>query len=1128
MRIKKTIKEKCISALIVMCMVLGLVHTEFATVSVKAAGITVDSEGDFGSETTYTGGDLSDIAVTKVNAGEYTLTSDITLSKPLYIAAGDTVTIILDGKNISRGFEDASSGTKDGMVIINDGTLTLGSPTQTGGTATGGYVSVTGFAGGVNVGLGNSSAKLTNYITISSNKSATAGGVYVAYGSVFDNYGRIEYNTGNLYGGGVKCNGTFTNYSTGVIANNKAKNGGGIIIGSNSVATNYGVISNNTATNNGGGVDVNGYTSLFINGGTINNNRAEYSGGGISNGGSTDGYGVKLLDNTVITGNTARNYGGGICGTGHLFMSGKVIITDNKRGSVDSTVTDNLKVYMSPDSPSYGRLIKFEGALLEGSIIGVNGTAGPSDSTCVAGVITQGYQTGVPSGELKYFIKDGIQDKSKGYVLIVNQSNELEFVQHSHSWTGVADGNLLKYYCTKTDSKCEYYGADLASVTNVLTLTLNASNMNYNGSQYNGVSTSWNDMSYSTYLSIYYEGVGNTSYSKTETAPVDAGRYKATVTYNGVTAETEFDINKINQSSDLEITMSDYVYNQSEALPTPSINGTVNGGATVKYYYNTTDSTSGGAEWKDIDSTSLPIGTYYMYAVIEATNNYNEYVTATVPFDVHAANMTGITVENVDVTYDGEDHGIDITGVPQGATIKYGTSEGTYTLDECPTYKDASTEAYVIYYQVTLPGYNTYTGSATVKINPVVVDVIWGETTFVYDGQAHSPQADVTGIITGDTCSVTVNGEETDAGTGYQAEAVIDNSNYKINEAHKYVTFEITKAIQNAPQVEGVDETVLGKADGKISGLTTSMEYRTENSSEYEAITSEDMTFEPGKYYVRYAETSNYNSSEETEVVIGEGEVLTVSLPTEQVGYNISVDKQTLMWQEGYEVTFSLAEGYRKTDEFVIKINDLPISLSEDNKYAASLVECDQVITVTGVEKIIPPVALGLVDGKTYCHDVEFEVEEGSSYRVYVDGYEVELRDGKYTISVGNIDVNPEVSDYETHVIRIVEDENNVTEYTITVTSHHEYEEPEFSWSDDNSSVTVTSKCIHDDEHVVTVTEDTDMDIIQQATETVDGKVEYTVTVVIDGVEYTSKKIVEKSIDDEVFKDNEPSKDEDT
>lgn len=76
-----------------------------------------------------------------------------------------------------------------------------------------------------------------------------------------------------------------------------------------------------------------------------------------------------------------------------------------------------------------------------------------------------------------------------------------------------------------------------------------------------------------------------------------------------------------------------------------------------------------------------------------------------------------------DSSYDGNDHGIsvDVSIPASGATVKYGTQNGTYDLTESPKYKDAGN--YTVYYQVTADDYNTLTGSAQVKIGkatPVV------------------------------------------------------------------------------------------------------------------------------------------------------------------------------------------------------------------------------------------------------------------------------------------------------------------------------------------------------------------------------------------------------------------------
>ena len=76
-----------------------------------------------------------------------------------------------------------------------------------------------------------------------------------------------------------------------------------------------------------------------------------------------------------------------------------------------------------------------------------------------------------------------------------------------------------------------------------------------------------------------------------------------------------------------------------------------------------------------------------------------------------------------DGSYDGNDHGIsvDVSIPASGATVKYGTQNGTYDLTESPKYKDAGN--YTVYYQVTADDCNTKTGSAQVKISKVTPSI---------------------------------------------------------------------------------------------------------------------------------------------------------------------------------------------------------------------------------------------------------------------------------------------------------------------------------------------------------------------------------------------------------------------
>ena len=96
--------------------------------------------------------------------------------------------------------------------------------------------------------------------------------------------------------------------------------------------------------------------------------------------------------------------------------------------------------------------------------------------------------------------------------------------------------------------------------------------------------------------------------------------------------------------------MADYTYAGTKS--TPSVSGNKENG-TVTYYYNTSNSNSGGTAWSTVtSSTSLNVGTYYMYATIGATSNYNAYTTAAKAFTVKPATIEYSVTMN-SLTYNG-------------------------------------------------------------------------------------------------------------------------------------------------------------------------------------------------------------------------------------------------------------------------------------------------------------------------------------------------------------------------------------------------------------------------------------------------------------------------------------------
>lgn len=106
------------------------------------------------------------------------------------------------------------------------------------------------------------------------------------------------------------------------------------------------------------------------------------------------------------------------------------------------------------------------------------------------------------------------------------------------------------------------------------------------------------------------------------------------------------------------------------------------------------------------------------------------------------------------------------------------------------------------------------------------------------------------------------------------------------------LTVNVANAAQNAPtNLSASGETIRGKADGSISGVSAEMQYRNKNTSntDYITITGNTISDLPaGTYCVRLKAKPNYNASPDTEVTVAAGTPLTVTLPGTRTGYTIT------------------------------------------------------------------------------------------------------------------------------------------------------------------------------------------------------------------------------------------------
>ncbi len=159
----------------------------------------------------------------------------------------------------------------------------------------------------------------------------------------------------------------------------------------------------------------------------------------------------------------------------------------------------------------------------------------------------------------------------------------------------------------------------------------------------------------------------------------------------------------------------------------------------------------------------------------------------------------------------------------------------------------------------------------------------------------HSGESETATLTLDNSISRVYNGKEIEAAKvvyssgwkGDTAEVVYSNNinagtaSAKLSLGGASVTLDYTieKATQKAPYdflFSTTAETVKGKADGKISGLTAGMDISSDNVS-FAPVTDLNASFAAGTYYVRYSETANYKPSSAVAVTVDSGRALVVT-----------------------------------------------------------------------------------------------------------------------------------------------------------------------------------------------------------------------------------------------------------
>ena len=283
----------------------------------------------------------------------------------------------------------------------------------------------------------------------------------------------------------------------------------------------------------------------------------------------------------------------------------------------------------------------------------------------------------------------------------------------------------------------------------------------------------------------------------TDGKAVNAGSYTATATFagtdnfNAASEDYRFTIAKMvldgkwKVASDMDLT---YDGTSKAGYATWTWTTTAaplnEGDVTVGYKYELN-----GAIVDDV----IDAGNYNVYAVF--TDNTGNYDTESGilqgdRFDELTVARRAVTVEwseSVSFTYNGAEQAPTATAlnVAQGDSL---TLTVTGAKKDVGTYT-ATVEA------ASVTGNYVLAADATVEftIAPKSISVEWSGAEFTYDGTAHKPTATATGLVGGDSLTLTVTGAQTNAGSYTATVAAFEQGNYKL-ESTSTKAFTIKKA----------------------------------------------------------------------------------------------------------------------------------------------------------------------------------------------------------------------------------------------------------------------------------------------------------------------------------------------
>ena len=754
---------------------------------------------------------------------------------------------------------------------------------------------------------------LTNYrgtaVSDSGEESVSNGnGVIKVTGGYLTGGYRNNSGSHDRCGAGVYNWGTFVMNGGSIVGNTLFNNSGGGIRNSGYFTINGGTIAFNYASGNGGGVTTyvpgGSQGKMTMNGGEISDNYCGSYGGGIQIAGPIEMTGGSVVRNTAGSGGSGVFYDGK---NDRFKLSGNPVIKDNSNKDdlylganatfmINGSLTEEADIHVLMNTPAEFTVgwknimgnadpSKYFTSANSGYAVILNNNgeaeiAPPPVASIISGDVTTSY------GSLSEAVNAWTADSTLKLLTDVTTSSTITVPSGEHTL------DLNGFTITRTGATGADNSGLVMTVNNGVDLTVTGPGKITGGSGFHGggihvegnsslvldnceISGNTGHYGGGLYLSVGTITLKNGAAVKNNTATEGFGGSGIYAEGGGtlILEDATFTENAIRNGNQHAVFLAGNA--NIKVIGAPVIyDNTYNGEQKNLYLYQAADQHSyvmpagaltDGAKigvgqttgagvftvgWptymSDPDSAAYFISSVANYDVLMNQDGELEIAYPLVP-DVSAEGFAG--------DYDGAGHSITVSA-PNGAEVKYGTQEGSFTLTDNPTFTDAGT--YTVYYEASMEKHTSVYGSAVVQIDPidVTVTVTGHNSTVDYDGKAQTVTGyDVvfsTPLYAEEyfTFSGTAKAERTDAGTTTMGLTAGQFANTGDNFAN--VTFNVTDGYIT---VNPIDVTVT------ITGHNSTVDY----DGKAHTVTGYDAAFSTPLYVEEYFTFSGTAKAERTD-----------------------------------------------------------------------------------------------------------------------------------------------------------------------------------------------------------------------------------------------------------------------